>query len=590
MTVFNPFFTCGLQSDKARVDAQRTRFSYSAYPSLWHKTLSLLGVALLASTLSACGNKDNTASRSPADSTSKQQTAEAALADPDSLYLLAGSELKDIEPFLADIKNQTGVSLSLDYTGTIDGAEAIAQGKRVDGAWFSHGKYLTLMNPSKVIAQTPIMLSPVVMGVKQSKAQQLGWLAPDGKTAKPDITWQTIAEQANNGQLKYAMTSPTSSNSGFTALMGVVSALAGTSDAPTDADIAKAKPNLKAFFQGQTLTAGSSGWLSDAFVQAQKQRVQGGQTLDGMVNYESTLMQLNHSGVLPEPLVILYPKEGIVTADYPLMLMNNDKKAAYDKVAEYLKTPEFQTKLMQQTFRRPANAQVALSPNFHQGLLVELPFPNSQSSVDAILAAYSNELRLPARPVFILDTSGSMSGEGMNQLKKALTTLTDGDGSLMGRYAKFSDREQVTFVPFDSKPRDSRTYTINATQASQDRQAIHQFIEGLDASGGTAIYSALHNGYQAVADQQAAANNTAYYYSLVLMTDGKNTNGESFADFKRFYEQLPPQVRQVKTFTVMFGDADPEQMQQIADLTGGRVFDGRKGDLASVFKQIRGYQ
>ena len=40
-------------------------------------------------------------------------------------------------------------------------------------------------------------------------------------------------------------------------------------------------------------------------------------------------------------------------------------------------------------------------------------------------------------------------------------------------------------------------------------------------------------------------------------------------------------------------DADvleTDQMQAIADLTKGKVFDGRSGDLSDVFREIRGYQ
>ena len=558
---------------------------YYNKPSKYFNTYIALGVGFAAIiSLSACSKSGNSTAKDEAPAT-VNITSEQAINNPDSLYILAGSELKDIEPFLDDIKAKTGISIKLDYTGTIDGAEAIAQGKKADGAWFSHGKYLSLINGKQIITQTPIMLSPVIMGVKQSKAQQLDLVSADGKTAKTDITWQTIAQKANNGELKYAMTNPASSNSGFTALMGVVSAFAGTSDAPTEADIAKAQPKLKQFFKGQTLTAGSSGWLADAFVK----NLDTTNNLDGMINYESVLMQLNKSGKLKEPLVLLYPKEGIITADYPLMLLNTSKQAAYDKVVSYLKTAEFQTKLMQQTFRRPVNSSVKLDSSFNQAMMVELPFPNAKTVINSILGSYMNELRLPARPIFIIDTSGSMSGNGMEQLKKALMTLTDGDGTTMGDFAKFSEREQVTFIPFNSTPEAEKQYTIG--KDAKAREPVRQFVKDLTAGGGTAIYSSLHKGYQEiVARQSNAAIAQPYYDTIVLMTDGQNTNGENFEAFEKFYNTLPANAKNVKTFTVLFGDADPTEMQKIADLTAGKVFDGRKENLANVFKQIRGYQ
>ena len=43
-------------------------------------------------------------------------------------------------------------------------------------------------------------------------------------------------------------------------------------------------------------------------------------------------------------------------------------------------------------------------------------------------------------------------------------------------------------------------------------------------------------------------------------------------------------------FSVLFGEANPGALQQIADATGGRVFDARTAPLNEVFKEIRGYQ
>src|SRR5262249_45702047 len=155
-----------------------------------------------------------------------------------------------------DIRKHTGIDLKFDYVGTIEGTEDIASGSdHHDLAWFSHSKYLVLLQgsgPKRVHAETPIMLSPVVLAVKHSAAVRLGW---DGR----DVTWRDIAEAAKAGRFRFAMTNPAASNSGFTALVGVASAFAGSADA-LDSGSIDAK-GLKDLFAGQKLTAGSSGWL-----------------------------------------------------------------------------------------------------------------------------------------------------------------------------------------------------------------------------------------------------------------------------------------------------------------------------------------
>lgn len=504
--------------------------------------------------------------------------------DDNGLYILAGSELKDLEPFIPQIKQATGVQIGFEYTGTLDGVDAISTGKQVDAAWFSHGKYLTLIDPNRIKAQEQIMLSPVVMGVKKSKAQQFGWINADG--SPNPITWQNIADKSANGELKFAMTNPASSNSGFTALMGVVAALAGTSDAPQQADIDKAKPKLKAFFKGQALNSGSSGWLAEQFVKEQTK-------LDAMINYESVLMQLNKSNQLQEPLVLLYPKEGIVTADYPIMLMNANKKEAFTKLTDYLKSAEFQQLVMSQTDRRPVNRHVKLDPKFNSGankLLVELPFPNNNNVVDSILMSYQDEIRIPAHVYFVLDMSGSMTGDGITQLKGAMLSLTNAQSG-SSRFAKFSKQEVITIIPFDDAPQAPMVFDLSKNYEGMI-SGLQTEIHKLAIGGSTAIYDSLELAYRAVEQDKTSdlAKGVQRYYSIVLMTDGANSSGQSFSKFENNYPSYPELVRGTKTFTVLFGDADETEMRQVAQMTGGRMFDGRKANLARVFKKIRGYQ
>jgi Ca-activated chloride channel family protein len=74
------------------------------------------------------------------------------------------------------------------------------------------------------------------------------------------------------------------------------------------------------------------------------------------------------------------------------------------------------------------------------------------------------------------------------------------------------------------------------------------------------------------------------------MTDGENTAGHDASHFLSTYQRLPSEVGAVRTFTILFGEAQPKDLTQIADTTGGRVFDSRSAPLTQVFREIRGYQ
>ena len=494
----------------------------------------------------------------------------------ESLTVLAGSELRDMEPLLGDIESKTGFKLQMAYSGTLDGAEKLIAGEPTDLAWFSHGKYISLVQGDKnrILAQEKIMLSPVVLGVKESTAKAWGWVD------NPNVTWRDIAAKSAAGELRFAMADPAASNSGFTALVGVAQALSGSSDALSVKDIDQAQ--LSGFFKGQQLSAGSSGWLVDAFVKEQAQ-------LNGIINYESVLMALNRDQRLDDRLVLIYPKEGIITADYPLMLINGEKREAYNKLVAYLTSPEFQQKMMEQTLRRPVIPQVKLAAEFATPLLVELPFPSDLAAIDKLLFAYQDKHRRTSHAFFVLDVSGSMGGGGRIQsLQTALKNLTGLDQTLSGRFSRFRSRETLTFIPFDDKVYPSKTLTIaDPGSQSADMQAIRQFADSLQPLGTTGIYQALQTAYRMATE--ARRKDPDRFYSIVLMTDGENNAGISAEGFAQYIASLPAQDQGIKTFTILFGEANQDAMKQLADITGGSTFDGRKS-LGQAFKAIRGYQ
>jgi Ca-activated chloride channel family protein len=493
-----------------------------------------------------------------------------------TLTVLAGSEVKDIEPLLPDLQRATGYQLKMTYVGSLDGAQRIVNGDSAQLAWFSSAKYLSLLpgGASRIVAQDKIMLSPVVMGVKHSVAQRFGWVN------NPNVTWADIAARSKSGELHFGMTNPAASNSGFVALVGVAEAFAQSGSALDVNTINDAA--LKDFFTGQSLTAGSSGFLATAYTRDQD-------SLDGMINYESVLLSLNQGNQLHDKLDLIYPKDGIATADYPLVLLDRSQRDAYDKITAWLKSPAVQTRIMQTTNRRPALPEVKPDSRFPSQVLVELPFPGSLDVVNKLIADYLDKARPPAHAIFVLDTSGSMQGSRISELKKALLNLTGGDTSITGQFARFRQREDVTIILFNDHVYQKRDFVINDTSSSSpDLAAIRSYVNTFQAGGGTAIYDAVYTAYQAA--EAAMRLQPDYLYSIVLMTDGENNVGRDGSQFISDYRRLPAGARDVRTYAVLFGEASPDELKQVADTTGGMVFDSRSSSLTQVFKDISGYQ
>lgn len=540
-------------------------------------------VLLAAAALTACGKRDDPA---PA------QTAPAATKA--TLQVLATSDLKDIEPLAAQIEAATGVAVKFRFGGTMESTQEVLSGSTADAAWFANAKYLLsdAAGQGRVKLQEKIMLSPIAVGVSESDAARFGWNKPDAK-----LTWADITKAAKRGELRYALSNPATSNQGFMALLGVVAAAGGKGEALTAADVDRQA--IADFLTGYKIVGDNSTYLAEQFARQQGTRA------NAFINYESWLLTLNASGKLREKLHLIYPFEGVSTADYPFMLLNDAKRADYLKVVEYLKGDTAQLWLARQTLRRPMKAELAaqvadLLPA--RGFQVELPFSPDRQLADGLIDAYLNEFRKPIASTFVLDTSGSMQGQRREQLVEAIHYLAGADVSLTGRVAKLTNREKLWFLPFSDRPREPVLFEIPAgtrvakgvaPQADTDAkkaelQRVRDAADALRMNGGTALYDSVLAALNHMLEQRKL--HPDYQYSVVAFTDGKNTVGRNLEAFKQAYEQLPEDVRGIPVFMVLYGDAAEGDLKQLVGITGGRVFDARKTPLYAVFKDIRSYQ
>jgi Ca-activated chloride channel family protein len=495
-----------------------------------------------------------------------ESTASSSANDTGPTFrILAGSELKDVADLVTAFGQTQRIRVVFDYSGTLDAVDILSEAHRYDAVWVSHGKYLKLVPAVKqqIRQSEKTMYSRVVLGVKPAVAQALGWQS--GQTG-----WADVLKQAQTGQFRFAMTNPTGSNTGFVALAGLAAEWSGKGDALEEADIPVAK--LRELFAGQALSAGSSGSLAEMFV-AQQDR------LDGIINYESVIRSMAAKGT---PLSVIIPKEGVISADYPLMLLAGSSQTGfYQKLVEHLRSAPIQKVIADTTFRTP------LAGSGGSDVVNELPFPASLKVVDAILQGFLNQYSRPASSYFAIDVSGSMRGERINQVKTALNKLLARNQTGSGRFATLRAREHIEILPFSDQPQENKIYDLSQDDAANQQVLgnIGLQVNQLFPDGGTAIFGAIASLYPRA---QAELRQGGRRVSIVLLTDGENTDGMSLASFRSFIaQQGEPHV---PVFAILYGDAKPAEMQQLADSTGGRVFDARQISLTRVMKDIRSFQ
>lgn len=493
--------------------------------------------------------------------------------ESDSLKIISSFENKDFEINLKQFAKENNISLEIEYAGTLEIMESLNAGKQYDAVWISNSIWLYMLDDSiKVSEAKSTSTNPVIFAIKQSKAEELGFV---GK----NIYTKDIVNEIKNGNLKFSMSNPTQTNTGATAYLGLLSTLAGNPEVLKESHLNndEIKQELISLFSGLERSSGSEEFLEEMFLNG---------SYEAVVTYESSIININKKleSQNKETLYALYPIDGVSISDSPIAYIDNandSKKENFLKLRDYLLSSEGQ-KLLEKEGRRTwfgginENAdKTVFNPKWGidtTKYIVPIKFPNTKIIQEA-LSLYQAELRKPVHAVFCLDYSGSMNGEGYSQLTNAMKYILTEESQK--DLLQFTEKDKVTIIPFS-------TYVIDtwSTITGESKEELLDNILNLSPSGSTNIYDSAKDALKILEKEE---QNT-YNLSIILMTDGMSNMG-SFEDLKQEYQI---NGKNIPIYSIMFGAAYGEELEEIAELTNGKVFDG-KTDLLKAFKEVRGY-
>lgn len=495
----------------------------------------------------------------------------------ETLRILSGSENEALSEILDECEKKTGVNIEMTYKGSVDIMQELKSGAPdYDAVWTASSLWISLGDEKHIVKHDEsICTTPVIFGIKQSLAEQLGFTSGE-------VSVKDILSAIENNKLKFCMTSATQSNSGASAYIGFLYALLGKNSALTNDDLAapQLREQIKSLLSGVERSSGSSGWLEEMFLAGD---------FDAMVNYECLIIDANRQLVKSgrEPLYAAYPYDGLSIADSPLGYLDHGdskKEEAFKKVQEYLLSDEVQTEI-EATGRRISlngvSAQNKAVFNKAWGIDTErLLSPITMPAADVLsnaLNLWQSSFRKPSLSVYCLDFSGSMKGEGNEQLVNAMKQV------LVQKYAKENllqagEGDINIVVTFDRK-------VLNVyTSESADAESLEQLYEKVrdeEIGGGTDIYTAAEYAVKLINEKYTPSDYTA---AVILMTDGVSAIENRYS-FEQFYRESGEDI---PIFSIMFGSAESDQLDDIARLTNARVFDGRK-DLVGAFRSVKGY-
>lgn len=326
---------------------------------------------------------------------------DAEIQRPSQFNIIASSENEDLEEILNKYAKSKKYNINIEYAGTLDIMQKLNKGEKYDAVWVSNSIWLYMLdNKVTTVSNSKYTsINPVIFGITKSKAEELGFI-------DKEIYTQDIVNAISDGKLKFSMSNPTSTNSGASAYLGLLSTLAGNPEVlkETNLEDEELKTKLTTLFTGLERSSGSEDFLEELFLKGDYEAV---------VTYESSIININKQleAQGKEPLYAIYPIDGVSISDSPFAYIDNkdaSKKEIFTDIQSYILSDEGQ-RLLQEKGRRTwyggVNSNVdktVFNPNWGidtTKYISPIKYP-STTVIKKALNLYQNELRKPVHVAF----------------------------------------------------------------------------------------------------------------------------------------------------------------------------------------------
>ena len=378
----------------------------------------------------------------------------------------------------------------------------------------------------------PTALAPVVMAIWESRLEAI-----KNQTGKEDIGWEELLQvmDSPNGWADYGIegdrttvyyghTDPYISSTALSTLIAEFYAstlyTAGESSARR---LEMSSVQSEAVQDGVRDIESLVKHYSSRTTEFKEYIAQGPSYLDFVALEENDLIFINQGKTSfkpPEPLVALYPKEGTFWHEHPFGIVNADwvtpeQQEAAKVFSEYVRSEEIQLKVMENGFR-PVNPAVPIGFPISEELGVDPNKPTNVLTVpdpDVIAAVQSSWqfVKKQGDVFLVVDTSGSMYGDKLNEAKTAASAFLDG----------MSVQNRVGVIEFNAGVRTVSELSSLESSAARTKQSI----EELFADGDTALYDSIIGAIDTI--QAAGESDEDRIRAIIVLSDGQDTSSVS---------------------------------------------------------------
>lgn len=425
------------------------------------------------------------------------------------------------------------VSVTIRSMSSGTGADYIISGKYVPDAYSpSSSLWGQLIQASgREINTVESKLTGNVAGILVSQKVKNELMNKYGK-----VDFKTVVEATASGNLAMGYTYPFTSSTGLNFLLETLYTY--------DKDNILSDKAIKGFSEFQKNVPFVS------YTTQQMRDAAGSGSLDGMVTeYQTYINDKNLSNY--EFVPFGYRHDGPM---YSVGKLSNDKEAGFKMFTEFCKSDEMQKKASECGFNQYDNFKSEI-PEFEGSLILEAQrLWKKNKDVGSSITA-----------VFVADTSGSMSGAPIKELKESLINA--------GKY--IGENNSIGLVSFNSEVYINLPIEkFNLTQHSYFNGAVGN----LSAYGGTATYNGIAVATNMLIKAKKANPDTKLV--LFLLSDGQSNCGYKL-------RQLSPVLESYKipVYSIAYGeDADIDELKEVSGINEAAVI---KADSDDVLYQLK---
>jgi len=141
-----------------------------------------------------------------------------------------------------------------------------------------------------------------------------------------------------------------------------------------------------------------------------------------------------------------------------------------------------------------------------------------------------------------------------------------------------SEKDEFSLISFNSAP----SWATTDAPVGSARKVSTEAVDSLFPGGETALYDAVNQAYDHLLQRPSD-----HIRALVVLTDGEDNKSAASLNDLLTKIRADAEAHTIRIFTIAYGhDARRDVLQQIANTTQGKAYDGTPANIVEVFRDI----